>query len=1402
MAASPGANKVAPGPNEEAPVAVHALGPSGGSFKQNLRRFSISSTGYREGGPVAFTFKNFHVRQSKDAKVATFTVVRLGGGGSQSVEYQTEPHSAEEGRDFDSSRGVLVFKDHDNEKQVEVILMDNEEATIFRNFDLVLHNSSIALHNADGEEVQEIHAKCTILSSRHQAAVAVLFHPFFQGLVGFCTLWALFANDLAIIFAPASSDETVGWITLVVLIMLALEICLTAVVKQRKYLTSIMFIMDLIAVIALLPSVPIIYRQLGRSTTAVLARGSIARAARAARAGSRAGRMMKLPRLFMSAKVGKNKARVIEKVLRASETLETLDADVRGRSPSPHAEAAATAIEDTLEANEEAISNVAKGVMSTPANIGMQVMESFTGKVIVMMMLILIIATNLFTPPPAKQKDMGLAALGEILDASGGDVQAEPFRRMLAVYVAGGGGDGSEYNDRERLVYLKVNGQIISRLAPETAQYAAPPALYDDGGVYNKARELEINRVGDCDGGCTVGDGCVARYLEDACTSAALFDNRKNIQNESRSSIILTVSIVIILAVGMALIAGDLQAFILDPMDKVVKLVKELASVMRSDEGSRDEISLPANATTAERWVHAKRKAVRVVEKIQKLFPSTAPLRVVSEVLKNVEKTFGVRLPKAHNKINMTEKGLKQRLAAFYEVFHRARTGDITLEEMRAELRTMLGVLDASLLGEDEKDIEYQTYVLAMGLFAPPANLAWDLLVEVIAAMARSAGVAVGASGDVTIKQAATGTRYSVSVGVTWLIRALGETCPPGMAEMSMEQLINTGEAGMKAVLERQASRLGVQLTQSDLAGSMFDVARRIEPIFTTQLLARLPQDVRKHLPSDLLLSKSVRSFKEAAENAVKTRCHEVLVEHGASIAPDPSGIQTKSLKSYLVFATLLAISKLFVPGSSMRLLSDAADALRSLKKIPRPSFGGGPTAGATSAAVREWVANNAIMWQELKDYLAATFPDIPNLPKPEAVAEDADSAIKKAKAIIWEAVLRGTALISTAVARVEELSHALPTAGALRDMSSKDVEELQARLAQPGGAFEDAVRGIQAQMAFIDTTNLALPAAARRVIEVDMGILHTLNAEDFKEKLVPLAEWLEGAHKVLAGIPTRVFSLYRDVSGRIPAGVLGMMTEGAPVDVVLDLVRKYARALFASIGIPAPDNLDTIDVAALARALAGAAASIVQDVMRDSKLQGVGGQTAPFPFLKMLSLDAGSSSAADLDLKSHIGQGVQEVVETRASAAAEWSRHEIETLAKKCHVALAGAAIAGAARAGAAVDGIDAVESLDAIGAKLLAALDAAGAIAAGAQQGVAEISRHSPELIAGRRSSSAAAVAAMVNRSTTLVAAPRLEDAALSLPLIVVTSDHDVFRLARKIVSSPLDALAHIRGVFTHPE
>ena len=58
--------------------------------------------------------------------------------------------------------------------------------------------------------------------------------------------------------------------------------------------------------------------------------------------------------------------------------------------------------------------------------------------------------------------------------------------------------------------------------------------------------------------------------------------------------------------------------------------------------------------------------------------------------------------------------------------------------------------------------------------------------------------------------------------------------------------------------------------------------------------------------------------------------------------------------------------------------------------------------------------------------------------------------------------------------------------------------------------------------------------------------------------------------------------------------------------------------------------------------------------------------------------------------------------METRASAAAEWSRHEIETLAKKCHVALAGAAIAGAARAGAAVDGIDAVESLDAIGAKV----------------------------------------------------------------------------------------------------
>ena len=60
----------------------------------------------------------------------------------------------------------------------------------------------------------------------------------------------------------------------------------------------------------------------------------------------------------------------------------------------------------------------------------------------------------------------------------------------------------------------------------------------------------------------TLGKGVDAHRAE-KCPDAAIFDNKSNMDADALASLIMTVSIVVILGIGMGLIASDLQVGLL-----------------------------------------------------------------------------------------------------------------------------------------------------------------------------------------------------------------------------------------------------------------------------------------------------------------------------------------------------------------------------------------------------------------------------------------------------------------------------------------------------------------------------------------------------------------------------------------------------------------------------------------------------------------------------------------------------------------------------------------------------------------------------------------------------------------------------------------------------------------------
>lgn len=327
----------------------------------------------------------------------------------------------------------------------------------------------------------------------------------FQMLVTLATLFALFGNDACIILLDSRSDEIVSHITLGCFVVFVSEMILVSLLKPKQYIGSIMFWMDLIASLALLPAMKWFAVATNGIFSGAGATGTIARAGRAARAGARAGRTTKISKLLgklvdsaisFGLKMAERKKFKQRAALKASNEKELRRAlEEKNEAAALEAQALLAGIEEEEEEEAKAKAKAAAGggsIAPSPSKVASALMELFTGKVIVMMMLLLVLVSVLILLPDNPQ-ELGLRQLEQVyaslapaagaplMPPTGAETEevlrametaafavfnTPAFRTTMAVLLEGGSPEefnGAAYASLQQVAYAKVYGFVLPR---------------------------------------------------------------------------------------------------------------------------------------------------------------------------------------------------------------------------------------------------------------------------------------------------------------------------------------------------------------------------------------------------------------------------------------------------------------------------------------------------------------------------------------------------------------------------------------------------------------------------------------------------------------------------------------------------------------------------------------------------------------------------------------------------------------------------------------------------------------------------------------------------------------------------------------------------------------------------
>ena len=862
-----------------------------------------------------FAFSTQKQKVRENCGTAVVAIRRTAGSGRSVVHWRTRDGTARNPSDYEARAGRVVFEKEEVEKTLEILIIDDDAMERTKQFYVeVVRVDGGVMQDFDGKDVankikpeDRVKHTIVILDDDYTIAPLILYSQPFQILTSIATLYALFGTDLAIIYAKKSDDDAVDIATLICIVILFLEILLTSIAKGFRYIGSIMFYMDVIACVALLPSVTFVAEAMASGLADAGGTGTIARAGRAARAGSRAGRTVKLPKLI---------GWVVEKAIIVGEAVASLfpkkeeedDKDkakdgADGANHNPRKSISFAQQMQRLEGafdptSDDALQDEALYAESpgeqviAPSKIGGVLLELFTGKIIVMMMLLLVINTYIFGVPEATQKQMGLETLNQTYYAAGENFEDPHFVAALRVFAAGyeKGDAGSGHNPGEKLLYLKIAGKLVPQLNSTITHgdYTSAPYVkdefYDDDSAYKNIRESEMQYGGPCSE--ILGEAIKSQTAQ-SCKMSAIFDNREFVFNESRGSMYLTVSIVIVLGVGMGLIAMDMQSLILAPIENVMAVVKRITDVGNDD--TPDENAESKNPVLKLKYI--VESMGRKFGKFLALFPKEQPMEIFEDLLVDLEAAFGTNLQGQKRALQKMNQLFSKKFASLDDIKEAFSDGSLTLAKFSTELRNVVDTseMDVSPAMRRNPAFIMVSTVLPIGveMVVDAAAFAGEVLAQRMDQSERK-GRAINV---ITLSDYTEVVRRQACKYTALALKQQGEEVPNDIETYSFGHLAVLSGKVVRKRIAAELEPYGIDLPEMPKDIKLDVLAEKVDEIVSTKIVSMLSPSMRGRvmdkLDPEVRKSPSLVDLKDALAKALGEDVLQYLKSSGVEELPE-----------------------------------------------------------------------------------------------------------------------------------------------------------------------------------------------------------------------------------------------------------------------------------------------------------------------------------------------------------------------------------------------------------------------------------------------------------------------------------------------------------------------------------
>eukprot|EP00965_Chrysotila_dentata_P053276 1768152-Pleurochrysis_carterae.AAC.1 len=202
-------------------------------------------------------------------------------------------------------------------------------------------------------------------------------------------------------------------------------------------------------------------------------------------------------------------------------------------------------------------------------------MELFVSKIVLMMLVLLCFSAIL---DRVENTDMlynhQLSNLISVADLT--STTSDVFNASLSVYTACAPDDSfGLYWPEPCLIYAKIDGEVVYPRDGYLGSPYAPGTTYDE--VMDSRRDtIELFYVQGDPQVCNIdGTGRADQARDDErCPTVMVYDMKLRREAEIESQIWLTLVIVFDLVLGMLLIAADMQRLLLNPLERLTKVIK------------------------------------------------------------------------------------------------------------------------------------------------------------------------------------------------------------------------------------------------------------------------------------------------------------------------------------------------------------------------------------------------------------------------------------------------------------------------------------------------------------------------------------------------------------------------------------------------------------------------------------------------------------------------------------------------------------------------------------------------------------------------------------------------------------------------------------------------------------